>query len=376
MTGKEWLYLCGATVVLGGCSQVVAGRGGGDETPNSLELTVADQNGQAVAGALVRIRPAGYLPGAGGTLAEGVVDVRSDSAGRISVAGLPDGQYRVEAAGSGMRRLTQGTLKGGGLDLGTLRLALPASLEGRIGPVPGPEDVVLPGTEHGTAAGGDGAFAMDSLPAGSTVLRTRQGNAWSWITLAAGARTVASLSYDAEPGTTLLADFAGASIRVKLGPVLGEGWFYLVSGDSTALQPRLVSQSIDTACGCLHFAAVRSWSELGVNFTEAGDLRKALGFRFRARGRGTFGVRLQHGSGADDNLLQSVTLDSVWRTYELPLASFRTSSVGSSRPDSLASRLASIRGFAWNLPTAGELWIDDIRILGNTAGAMWGHGLP
>jgi hypothetical protein len=341
-----------------------------------LELAVADPNGVPMAGALVRIRPAGYFPGAGGTIAEGVVDVMSDSAGRISVTDLPRGQYRIEAVAGGMRRLTQGTLGDTGLNLGTLNLALPARLQGTVAAMQTSERVLLPGTEHGVAATENGSFAMDSLPAGSTVLRTRFGDAWSWITLGAGAKTSATLSSDGEPGNTLLADFSGPTTRVRLGPVLGGGWFYLVPGDSSALQPSLVWQSIDTICHCLHFSSARSWSELGMNFGEGGDLRKATAFRFRAKGSGTFGVRLQHGSGTDANLVKSVTLDSVWRTYEIPISAFRTSTAGSAHPDSLATRLASVYGFAWNLTTAGELWIDDIQIVGRTAGAMWGHGLP
>lgn len=385
MKGGSWLGLCACSTLLAACSQVVAGRGGGDETPNTLTLTASDGNGAVVAGALVRIRPVDYVPGEGGTVEQGVVDLRTDSLGRASVVDLPFGRYRIEVIGQAGRRMVAVDVGDSSLAIPPVELARSAKMNGTLARAGTGDMAYIPGTEHGSWIGDDGQFSLDSLPAGGALVRTVLSSAWTHLNFQPGAVVRDTLWPDSLGATSaLLADFAKHSNRVPLGSLLGNGWIYLTVPDTVGLLPYGVGTNtmlgLDTAGGnrSFHYATTHSWSEMGFNLSRKGDLRGAKGLSFRAKGTGSFEVRLLSNAATGFVLVSNVVLDTMWQEFFLPLDSMRTSAAATApaTKDSIDARASSFAGFSVATRAAAQIWIDDIRILGKTPGQIWGLGLP
>lgn len=115
MTGRRvarnrYRFLLFAAAVVAGCTQGdrIAG-GSGSTTTNGFTAVVRDDRGKAVAGAVVRVRPAGYCAtGAVPPLSSGersIADTVTGANGVVTLGGLRPGPYTIEiehgAAGEG-----------------------------------------------------------------------------------------------------------------------------------------------------------------------------------------------------------------------------------------------------------------------------------
>jgi hypothetical protein len=155
--------------LLGACSQQDRLVGNGSETTTGVSVRVLGANDRPVPGALVQARPSQWIPDSAGRF-DPVRSAATDSNGVAHLARLPAGSWSLVASGRDGKAL--GILYGGGSDSIDLPLRPTTSVHGRVdSTVCSSARVAISGVGRSVRTGASGAFDIDSLPAGSLVLR-------------------------------------------------------------------------------------------------------------------------------------------------------------------------------------------------------------
>lgn len=256
-----------------------------------------------------------------------------------------------------------------------------------------PGDTVVSLTQgRQTVADARGMFLLDSLRLGLHALygRVSKGRAYVDVT---GNILVASGPLRPEAaGEVLLEDFEDGDSRHRYGAWTGNGWWWIAGDSTVSLSPAGIAatpaQAIlldSTGNRRLRFTAsfsgnsVTEWAETGIRLDSAPvDLSALTSVRFQAKGSGTLTVRLVGaGTTAGQNLEATASLTPQWQTVEIPVAAFQLPAWSGDAVDS-TGRIAKLRrstGLAWSLGTNGELWLDDVVLIGPSASSLW-PGLP
>ncbi|GEM_PF-1369944 len=89
-------------LLLSGCYDSVAGKGGGTETESKVAGRAVDPQGNPSVGARVILRPADYLadPVSSEDVSKRRQETVTDAQGRYAMGGVPAGDYRIEIAGA------------------------------------------------------------------------------------------------------------------------------------------------------------------------------------------------------------------------------------------------------------------------------------
>lgn len=374
--GASLALLLGAGLLHGcGDSGTVAG-GNGVETGNYLAVRVTDSVGSPVAGAMVRrIPPSEWAPRVRSGLSPVLDSAPTDASGFARFPKRALGASDRFEAESGSRL---GWNEAFGADTFAVRLGgtrwTELSFAGRA-----PSSVWAARTSlHAAVVAG--RFGM-RLPAdvASPLAGLDSGGIRPVGTASGRGADTVRLAWN--PERFLVADFDGDMARTLPGGLAGGGWWYASTdahlGGSSAFLPLGAERDLALA----QAPAESSWAGrslrlgyrmdtafsgrflttgflFGNSSDDGRDLSCLDSVVFRARGAGSFGLKLQLPDGLDS--LQTAipfALSDEWRRYSLPVSSFWT---GGATP-ALLSRLVGLQFLA---TSSGELWLDDLELSG------------
>jgi hypothetical protein len=374
--------------LLGGCASMDRSAGGSSyETENAVTVRFVQPDGSPAAKAVVRVRALGYLDG---DPYDSALDSHADSGGHFSST-LPPGAWRLEALQNGHSALVDVPAQGGGSDLGTSILASYCSVRGIS--MPG-ATVYSSGLQHRSLADSLGRFRIDSLPAGVHVLRETGSDAQAFIEVAAGDTGYSGPLRLDTAGQILIDDFEDGDSRSRYGPWTGDGWWWVGADSTVTLLPDSASQypiraivPDDRGGHSLHFSAAfpagsasTAWAQCGVDLgPQSVDLSGLTSLRFLAKGSGFLTVILDIHSATPSQVLEAtVALDSAWSEISIPVASFRLPSWSGSSVDAAGrtTLLKQVDGLTWSLGATGELWLDEIHLIGPSTSVLWGSRPP
>lgn len=382
------LVLLAAMAALAGCGDSDRSAGGSSyETENAVAIQVLRPDGSPAANALVRARPSAWIDSA---LQDTMRDLHADSSGRITIP-LSSGSWRLEALDRGMVAMLDVSSQGSFQDKGHLVLALPGRLAGRA--TPGAR-IGIAGLKRHAVVGANGLFLLDSLPAGLHTLRVVGSTARAFAQTEAGRSTDVGFLHADTAGQILVDDFEDGDSRAWYGPWTGGGWWWVAADSAVHLSPDAVSWiptraviadgkggrvfqfSADFPAG----APSTAWAQCGVDFgNRVLDLSGLVSVRFRARGIGALALIVRIDSASWDEVPRAeVELDSVWREYEIPVSRLQLPASSGKTIDSagLAAKLRNAAGLTWSLSASGDLWLDDIRLIGPPPSLLWGSSPP
>jgi hypothetical protein len=373
---------------LTGCAAPDRSAGGSSyETENAVAVRVLDPDGTPAGRVPVRVRASGWLPG---DPFGSALDTWTDEAGHLSFT-LPMGAWRLEALGPQGRAVADIPSGRTSTDLGTLSLAPPATVSGRAEPG---SWVGAAGLQRMAQADASGWFHLDSVPAGRHVLHQIGSAARAFVALAPATRVDAGRLRIDTAGQIFLDDFEDGDSRLRHGPWTGGGWWWVDADSGVNLAPDSVSHLpvravfADGGGGkVFHISAAfpaeapaTTWAQCGVDFgIRPLDLSTLASVRFRARGIGqaTLIVNIE-GATAAEVPQASFQLDSVWRDVEIPVGSLQPP-VWSGQvlnPVTRAARLRQATGLTWSLSASGDIWLDDVRLVGPSSALLWGAAPP
>ena len=268
------------------------------------------------------------------------------------------------------------------------------ALTGRIAGTTVPGDTVESlNRGRRTVADTDGWFLLDSLPMGIHTLRGRTSGGRAYVVLKEAATVQSGLLRPETAGEIFLDDFEDRDSRNRYGAWVGDGWWWVSAASSVQLDPagivQVPSRALDIESSgntAIHFSfafptgSTSDWTETGVHLGQgAYDMSSLSAVRFRAKGKGILTVRLlTEGAGSGQNIESSVTLGSSWNEYSVPVSSFQLPLWSGNAVDSVG-RIAKLRrctGLSWAFTASGELWLDDVRLIGPSPSALWGAHSP
>ncbi|MEN9309430.1 MAG: hypothetical protein RL173_3362 [Fibrobacterota bacterium] len=381
------LLVCGA-VALMGCGTPERSAGGSSyETENAVAARIVRPDGTPASGTLVRARPLVWIVG---DSFDSSLDQRTNSDGRIRM-NLPSGGWRLEARQGGVVAVIDIPAQGRIPDLGTVHLASPASVMGRAEPG---ARIGVGGLQQTAVVDAGGYFHFDSLPAGVHVLRQIGSQARAFVLAQAGQTLDAGILHTDSAGQILLDDFEDGDARSRFGAWTGGGWWWVSGSTGVNLSPDGVDTkpsravfadggggnvfhvSADFPANADTSARVRCGVDLGPSPV---DLSSLASVRFRARGIGIATIHVNNQSApVSESVQASFALDSAWREVEIPLSRLHQPSWSGTALDSTTrhQHLRRSIGLTWSLSTSGDLWLDDIRLVGPSTTVLWGSSPP
>lgn len=359
-------------------SHEVSGGGSATETTNGLQALILRSNGSPAAGAVARLRAADYLPG---DLPDSSRRVLVGSDGVLLMDSIPAGNWRLEVRDAALSLLWDLRLGSDSLVLlGADTVRKTATIRGSVGSgiAPGSRVGVL-GTDHFAWVDSTGRFTLDSLPAGVHTVQLLNSSsllrAYATVT-AGGVSNVGELR--AEAGARLLLDdFEDRNTQHRFVALAGQSWWYLDASDGVTLSgvagSPLPLDSGDAVFGrSLHFSAdfsgadTGSWVDCGVQIglrERFYDLSGVDSLVFWAKGNGSPLVAFYLKAG---NIRKPLTLHADWSRYAVPLDSMVFVGTSGTQPDRAAAVI-----LAWKLIGTGELWLDEIELVGAKATQIW-----
>lgn len=367
------------------CSDRVAGGGStGSEAGNAITATVVLSTGTPAAYAQSYLRPADYQAG-------DPIDERytfsSDKNGRVQLDSIPQGEWvlEVQSAGTGILYPISIHSKDTAIDLGIDTLHTHTILRGTVPtPVQPGTQVVVQGTHHFAVPNDQGLFSLDSLPAGTHVLKTTSPaqtttlNGYAFA-LPGSVNNIGPLS--AETDYLMIEDFEDDNTIHRLGPLSGEGYWFanahtevMVTPDITTLLPK----EFDTIrnSNVMHFSVevpattFNPWSDRGFQIgrkDQAYDLSSVDSIVFWARGSGTLILALHDVNPlyANDPLQRHFVLLPEWVRHSIPITALGSAPTGVTLTPKTVTSLSLI------FTEDGELWIDDIQFIGADRASIW-----
>jgi hypothetical protein len=369
------------------CSDHVAGGGpSGTEAGNALTARIVDADGAPVAGARAYLRPADYIAGES---VDSAYNLTTSADGSLRFDSLPAGNWILEVSNYGdalLHNLLISALDSV-VDLGMDTLRSQARVRGSI-PTPfasGTRVVVL-GTGHSAKPDSLGFFTLDSLPAGSLVIRAVQNAAVTSFTGYANlspATTTQISPLAPEDDYLLLEDFEDKDSRHRFSALTGQGWWFLSNDSSVTILPAHPTFPIPTeydspARGTvIHFSvsapplASNPWADCGVQLgvkDATYDLSSVDSLVFWARGVGAVIVTL-HIADSDSLGLTpqyDLVLSAEWSRISIPMDSITVPQA--TDPRALKRKLTSI---SWVFTQNAEFYLDDVMLVGADRESIW-----
>lgn len=384
--GKTSILVLWSLILLLSCSSQkdVAG-GNATETTNGFRLSLIDREGNPASSARAVLRPANHVQGddssccqTGFASAKGVI--RFDS--------VPVGQWRVEildASGALFYEFIS-TAQDSFSDLGTDTLESYAKITGKI-PTPFASNsrIEMLGTDRICFPDSYGNFAFDSIPAGVHVVQNSmaQDTLRGYVRIVAGKTNSMGTLVPESSQYLLLDDFEDGNSQHRFAPISGQGWWYQSSSLGVTIIPSDDTPvPLDTTDpihhGAIHFSVkVDSgsypWANCGVQLglqSQGYDLSSVDSLVFWAKGMGELQVALLLQANADSisDMHANVTLTPVWNRFSVPLDTIQAGDF--SDPPAMRSQTF---GLIWQMNADGEIWLDDITLIGASRDEIWGR---
>ncbi|OWV14151.1 hypothetical protein [Fibrobacter sp. UWB5] len=374
---------------LSACSETKTAGGGpsGTEAGNAITAQILTAEKSPAALAKVRLMDSEALGD------EKAYSAEADKNGNVTIEGVEDGDYTLEAKLAGEALQIPVQVKGASVDLGKDRLKKTATVSGSVGDKSLKGVVKVRGLEH-SAKVKDGNFTLDSLPEGVLSLVfipdvEDVDTSSTYLKVLAGESTVSG-SFADESRALLLEDFQDSNYQNRFMPARtydGGWWYFDFSADNVTPDFVIGENHLFTLANedgnisahvAAHFGDIIKdstgvahwpWATMGVELGKSdkalcNDISSVDSVAFRIKGIGSVVFNIIDSNLKPDHqkLIQSeYGLDSVWVRVSVPL---------------LADKEAfkCVNQLAWDFKTIdgyAEVWLDDVELIGGDRLSIW-----
>ena len=374
---------------LSACSETKTAGGGpsGTEAGNAITAQILTAEKSPAALAKVRLMDSEALGD------EKAYSAEADKNGNVTIEGVEDGDYTLEAKLAGEALQIPVQVNGASVDLGKDRLKKTATVSGSVGDKSLKGVVKVRGLEH-SAKVKDGNFTLDSLPEGVLSLVfipdvEDVDTSSTYLKVLAGESTVSGTFAD-ESRALLLEDFQDSNYQNRFMPARtydGGWWYFDFSADNVTPDFIIGENHLCTLANedgnisahvAAHFGDIIKdstgvahwpWATMGV---ELGKSDKALcndissvdsvAFRIKGIGSVVFSIIDSNLKPDHQKLIQSeYGLDSVWVRVSVPLPADKAA-------------FKCVNQLAWDFKTIdgyAEVWLDDVELIGGDRLSIW-----
>ena len=374
---------------LSACSETKTAGGGpsGTEAGNAITAQILTAEKSPAALAKVRLMDSEALGD------EKAYSAEADKNGNVTIEGVEDGDYTLEAKLAGEALQIPVQVNGASVDLGKDRLKKTATVSGSVGDKSLKGVVKVRGLEH-SAKVKDGNFTLDSLPEGVLSLVfipdvEDVDTSSTYLKVLAGESTVSG-SFADESRALLLEDFQDSNYQNRFMPARtydGGWWYFDFSADNVTPDFVIGENHLFTLANedgnisahvAAHFGDIIKdstgvahwpWATMGVELGKSdkalcNDISSVDSVAFRIKGIGSVVFNIIDSNLKPDHqkLIQSeYGLDSVWVRVSVPL---------------LADKEAfkCVNQLAWDFKTIdgyAEVWLDDVELIGGDRLSIW-----
>ena len=376
---------------LSACGETKTAGGGpsGTEAGNAItaQILTADKSPAALA----RVR----LMDSEGLDSEKAYSAETDKNGNVTIEGVADGDYTLEANLKGEALQVLVNVSGASVDLGKDQLKKMAAVSGVVGDSANGV-VKVRGMRH-SAKVVNGAFTLDSLPEGALSLVfisdvDDSDTSSTYLKVVAGEKSMSS-TFANESRALLLEDFQDSNYQNRFMPAHtydGGWWYYDYSADNVTSDYVIGENHLFTLANedgniSAHVAAhfghaiedsatgyVRSpWATMGIELGKSdkalcNDISSVDSIAFRIRGIGSvnFSVIDDHEPSKQRKLsLTEIALGDEWERVSIPLQGEKDD-------------YKCVNQLAWDLlgkviDDYVEVWLDDVELIGGDRLSIW-----
>ena len=374
---------------LSACSETKTAGGGpsGTEAGNAITAQILTAEKSPAALAKVRLMDSEALGD------EKAYSAEADKNGNVTIEGVEDGDYTLEAKLAGEALQIPVQVKGASVDLGKDRLKKTATVSGSVGDKSLKGVVKVRGLEH-SAKVKDGNFTLDSLPEGVLSLVfipdvEDVDTSSTYLKVLAGESTVSGTFAD-ESRALLLEDFQDSNYQNRFMPARtydGGWWYFDFSADNVTPDFVIGENHLFTLANedgnisahvAAHFGDIIKdstgvahwpWATMGVELGKSdkalcNDISSVDSVAFRIKGIGSVVFNIIDSNLKPDHqkLIQSeYGLDSVWVRVSVPLPADKAA-------------FKCVNQLAWDFKTIdgyAEVWLDDVELIGGDRLSIW-----
>lgn len=374
---------------LSACSETKTAGGGpsGTEAGNAITAQILTAEKSPAALAKVRLMDSEALGD------EKAYSAEADKNGNVTIEGVEDGDYTLEAKLAGEALQIPVQVNGASVDLGKDRLKKTATVSGSVGDKSLKGVVKVRGLEH-SAKVKDGNFTLDSLPEGVLSLVfipdvEDVDTSSTYLKVLAGESTVSGTFAD-ESRALLLEDFQDSNYQNRFMPARtydGGWWYFDFSADNVTPDFVIGENHLFTLANedgnisahvAAHFGDIIKdstgvahwpWATMGVELGKSdkalcNDISSVDSVAFRIKGIGSVVFNIIDSNLKPDHqkLIQSeYGLDSVWVRVSVPLPADKEA-------------FKCVNQLAWDFKTIdgyAEVWLDDVELIGGDRLSIW-----
>jgi hypothetical protein len=374
---------------LSACGETKTAGGGpsGTEAGNAITAQIMTANKAPAALAKVRLMDSEDLGN------EKAYSAKTDKKGNVTIEGVADGDYTLEAMLDGEALQIPVTVAGKDVDLGKDNLKKTASVSGSVGDKSLKGLVKVRGLEH-SAKVEDGNFTLDSLPEGVLSLVfisdvEDSDTSSTYLKVLAGEKAVSSTFAD-ESRALLLEDFQDSNYQNRFMPArtYDGGWWYFdfsenVTPDFVIGENHLFTLANEdgniSAHVAAHFGEITKdsagnivewpWATMGVELGKSdkalcNDISSVDSIAFRIKGIGSVVFNIIDANLEPDHqkLIQSeYGLADEWERVSIPLPADKEA-------------FKCVNQLAWDFKTIdgyAEVWLDDVELIGGNRLSIW-----
>lgn len=370
-----------------GDTKTAGGGPSGTEAGNAITAQILTAGKTPAALAKVRLMDSEGLD------SEKAYSAETDKNGNVTIEGVADGDYTLEAKLDGEALQIPVKIAGESVDLGKDNLKKMATVSGFVGDKSSKGTIKVRGLEH-SAKVLDGNFTMDSLPAGVLSLvfisdAKDSDTSSTYLKVEAGKESKSSTFAD-ESRALLLDDFQDSNYQNRFMPArtYDGGWWYFdfssenVTPDFVVGENHLFTLANEDGNISAHVAAhfgkiVKDsagvaywpWATMGV---ELGKSDKALcndissvdsvAFRIKGIGSVVFNIIDSNLDLDHQKLIQfEYGLEDEWTRVSVPLKGDKDA-------------FKCVNQLAWDFKTIDdyvEVWLDDVELIGGDRLSIW-----
>ena len=375
---------------LSACGETKTAGGGPSGTEAGNAITALILTADKTPAALAKVR----LMDSEGLDTEKAYSAEADKKGVVTIEGVADGNYTLEAKLDGEALQMLVNVFGSNVDLGKDQLKKMAIVTGVVGDSANGV-VKVRGLGH-SAKVVDGAFTLDSLPEGALSLvfisdADNNDTSSTYLKVVAGEKTLSSTFAD-ESRSLLLEDFQDSNYQNRFMPAHtydGGWWYYAYSAENVTSDYVIGENHLFTLANedgniSAHVAAhfghaiedsagntISPWATIGIELGKSdkalcNDISSVDSIAFRIRGIGAvrFSVIDDHVVSEQKKLSQThIDLGSEWERVSIPLQGSKES-------------FNCVNQLAWDLDGKViddyvEVWLDDVELIGGDRLSIW-----
>ncbi len=382
---------------LSACGETKTAGGGpsGTEAGNAITAQILTTDKTPAALAKVRLMDSEGLDG------EKSYSAETDKKGNVTISGIADGDYTLEARLNGEALQIPVNVSGEKVNLGrdtTLGLKKMATVFGDMGDASANGTVKVRGLEH-SAKVEKGKFSLDSLPEGVLSLvfisdEKDQDTTSTYLKVVAGEKSTSSTFAD-ESRSLLLDDFQDSNYQNRFMPArtYDGGWWFFSFAEENVTPSHIVGENhnftlenidgnivahvgaefgdmVKDSTGAVHYP----WATIGIELGKSdkslcNDISSVDSVAFRIKGKGAvvFAVVDVNRPLEDQKISQfELGLDTAWTRASVPLSEI------------LDARFSyrCVNQLNWDFRVSAEdrtveVWLDDIELIGGDRLSIW-----